>query len=170
MVRRTQSERLKEKLEEYGRVLQSLEKYVDDFTQFLGADEDRAKFILDFVFELDPKSTSRLLTQVRSASTRMLRVDTHRETQTSQSSEPRFRGTLARTGYGCISQAQGTFTARDLIEQMRSAGYQFYGHPDVSVNELLRKFVKDQIVEIVEPGAGRRATVYRRREVFKQRV
>ncbi len=168
MVHQTQAERLKEELAEYGRALQELEKYVDDFTQFLDADEERAKFILEFVFELDPKSTSRLLTQVRRARTR--RSDTHREAQASQSSEPRFRGTLAQTGYGCIAQAKGTFTARDLIEQMRSAGYQFYGHPDVSVNELLRKFVKDQLVEIVEPGAGRRATVYRRREVIKQRV
>jgi hypothetical protein len=165
---RTQAEKVKEQLAEYRGALQDLEKYVDDFTQFLDADEERAKFILEFVLNLDSKSTSRLLTRVRRARAR--RADPQPETHTSQSSEPHFRGNLAKTGYGCISQAKGTFTARDLVGQMRSAGYQFFGHPDVSVGELLRKFVKDQIVEIVEPGAGRRATVYRRREVPKQRV
>jgi hypothetical protein len=57
----------------------------------------------------------------------------------------------------------GKFTAQNLIEKMRTAGYQFFGHPDVSVNGVLQKFLKNGFVEVLEPGAGRRATVYQRR-------
>jgi hypothetical protein len=77
---------------------------------------------------------------------------------------PRFRGLLAHMAYQCIQKLEGEFTAKELIEAMRKAGYRFYGHPDVSVNDVLQKFLKDGWVEVTEPGAGRRATIYRRKK------
>lgn len=85
------------------------------------------------------------------------------EDQCVNTTEPRFRGVLAKTAYECIQGIDGTFTVGSLVEKIRSAGYQFYGHPEVSVNTILQKFVKDRLVQIVEPGAGRRARTYQRR-------
>jgi hypothetical protein len=46
---------------------------------------------------------------------------------------------------------------------MRETGYTFFGYPEVSIHTPLKKLIKEKVLEIVEQGAGRHATVYQRR-------
>jgi hypothetical protein len=83
-------------------------------------------------------------------------------TVSGRTSEPRFRGVLAQATYENLQKIEGEFTAKKVVEQMRSAGYQFASHPDISVNEVLQKFLGEGWIEVTEQGAGRRPTFYRR--------
>jgi hypothetical protein len=74
-----------------------------------------------------------------------------------------FRGWMTQTAYQCVLKMNQPFTGRELIEKMREAGYTFFGHPEVSIHTPLKKLIKENVLEIVEQGAGRHATVYQRR-------
>jgi hypothetical protein len=73
-----------------------------------------------------------------------------------------FRGLMTQTAYECVLNMNEPFTARELIEKMREAGYKFFGHPEVSVHTPLKKLLETKVIEIIEEGAGRHATVYQK--------
>jgi hypothetical protein len=80
-------------------------------------------------------------------------------------SKPSLRGLMTITADRCVRSMNQPFTAGELIEKMREAGYKFSGHPEVSIHAPLQKLIKDEVLEIVEQGAGRRATVYQRKKI-----
>ena len=63
-----------------------------------------------------------------------------------------FRGSMTQTAYECVLTMNQPFTARELIERVREAGYQFGGHPAISIQTALQKLVKEHVLEIVEEG------------------
>lgn len=139
-----------------GRDKKSLqEKAAAEICDFIAADEQRAELIQSVAAVLARKNPRVLKTQspagIRGTSVQGVAVP------------PRLRGALSKTAYECIRQIEGVFTVGTLVEKIRSAGYQFFGHPDVSVNTILQKFVKDRLVQVVESGAGRRPRTYKRR-------
>lgn len=117
----------------------------------IAEDEARAKIIIEAVAVVLARRIERKTTKASST-----------KVEPGKTIQPRFRGVLTQTAYYCIQKLDGEFTAKELTEQMRSAGYQFGGHPDVSTNEVLQKCLKDGWVEVTEQGAGRRPTYYRR--------
>jgi len=74
-----------------------------------------------------------------------------------------FRGFMTQTAYECVLNMNEPFTSRGLIEKMREAGYEFCSHPEVSIHTPLRKLLETKVIEIIEEGAGRHATVYQKR-------
>jgi len=74
-----------------------------------------------------------------------------------------FRGWMTQTAYECVLKMNEPFTGRELIEKMRETGYTFFGYPEVSIHTPLKKLIKEKVLEIVEQGVGRHATVYQRR-------
>lgn len=144
-----------------------LEKFIEA-GDFITSDKERAEIIFrGVVAVLARKITPAPLAKAKPVrSTKVLPEARVQESENAPNtaSVPKFRGVLATTAYQCIQQIEGGFTVNVLIEKIRAAGYQFYSHPDVSVNTVLQKFLKDRLVEVVEPGAGRRATVYQRKE------
>lgn len=74
-----------------------------------------------------------------------------------------FRGLMTQSAYKCVLNMNQPFTGRELIEKMREAGYTFFDHPEVSIHTPLKKLIKENVLEIVEEGVGRHATVYQRR-------
>jgi hypothetical protein len=74
-----------------------------------------------------------------------------------------FRGLMTQTAYECVLNMNEPFASRGLIEKMREAGYEFCSHPEVSIHTPLKKLLETKVIEIIEEGAGRHATVYQKR-------
>lgn len=75
---------------------------------------------------------------------------------------------MTSKAYKCVLNMDEPFTARELIEKMREAGYEFGEHPEVSIHVPLKKLIEDGVLEIVEQGMGRRPTVYQKIEKKKE--
>jgi hypothetical protein len=73
---------------------------------------------------------------------------------------PRLRGEMQRTAFQCVQNMDGQFTGRELVEKMRTAGYEFFGNEMTSIQSVLRKFVELKIVDVIDEGAGRRPRIY----------
>ena len=69
------------------------------------------------------------------------------------------------TAYHCVKRMNGNFTRRELVKQVKGAGYEFLGrNPLMSMQRALEKLLEDKVIRIVEPGAGRRPTLYARKD------
>lgn len=132
-----------------------------EVADFIAADKERADILIKGVAAFFARKNTKV------AKGQSTGVPEAPGQESESAAEPRFRGVLAKTAYQCIQETEGEFTVNSLVGRIRSAGYQFYGHPDVSVNTVLQKFLKDRLIQVVEPGAGRRATVYRERRKLR---
>jgi len=78
----------------------------------------------------------------------------------------RFRSVMLQTAYQCVQAMDEStareFVARGLLERMQAAGYEFTGNAIISIQPALQALIREKIIEVVKPGAGRRATVYKR--------
>ena len=74
----------------------------------------------------------------------------------------RPRGALLQLAQQAVYSIEGTFTARDVVERMKAAGYDFFGNDMVSIQPVLQKLVEEKLLKIIRRGAGRRPTTYRR--------
>jgi hypothetical protein len=75
------------------------------------------------------------------------------------------KGSLVRDAYDCLKtmDMDEPFTARDFIEAIRAAGREFFGNPNISIQHVLKYFVEQKVINVVEDGAGRRPRLYQRR-------
>jgi hypothetical protein len=82
----------------------------------------------------------------------------------------RLRGAMLATAFQCVHSFDQPFAPHDLIRKMRAAGYTFVGNCDLSIQNVLRKLVKEGILEIAQEGAGERPTMYQRRDATAENV
>ena len=75
----------------------------------------------------------------------------------------RLRNGMERIAVECIVRLTQPFVPQELITEMRAAGFAFVGNADRSIQPVLRRLVKEEILEIVQESDGLRPKVYRRR-------
>ena len=73
---------------------------------------------------------------------------------------PRLRGAMLHMAFQCVQKMTEPFTARELVDKMEEAGFTFAGNSGVSIQSPLKKLVKIGVAKVLEPGSGRRATIY----------
>jgi len=72
-------------------------------------------------------------------------------------------GSLDRAVKETISKSDSTFTCVAVVKAMLDDGYVFSAnHPEMAVNAVLRRMLGRREITVVEPGKGRKPTVYAR--------
>ena len=66
---------------------------------------------------------------------------------------PPYRSAMTQAAYECLRGVHEPFSASELIERMKAAGYKFASHPEVSIQNSIRRLLKSGVLEIVEKGA-----------------
>jgi hypothetical protein len=77
---------------------------------------------------------------------------------------PTYRSAMTQAAYESLRGIHEPFSASELIDRMKAAGFKFASHPEISIQNSIRRLLKSGVLQIAAKGAGRRPTAYTRKE------